>query len=187
MDAEITKCAELLKEGKVILYPTDTIWGLGCDATNPKAVDKIYKIKERQEIKSLIILIDSESRLPLYVEDIPLIAWDLITHTYRPTTYIYPKAKNLPSRLIPMDQSIAIRIVKNKFCQKLIQALDKPIISTSANLSGEPSPASFKDISAHIINKVDYVVPEKFAEGSTLNPSRLIKFIDDYNFVVIRE
>ncbi len=86
-----------------------------------------------------------------------------------------------------MDQSIAIRIVKNKFCQKLIQALDKPIISTSANLSGEPSPASFKDISAHIINKVDYVVPEKFAEGSTLNPSRLIKFIDDYNFVVIRE
>ncbi|HPB57299.1 MAG TPA: L-threonylcarbamoyladenylate synthase, partial [Bacteroidales bacterium] len=158
MDAEITKCAELLKEGKVILYPTDTIWGLGCDATNSKAVDKIYKIKERQEIKSLIILIDSESRLPLYVEDIPLIAWDLITHTYRPTTFVYPKAKNLPSRLIPMDQSIAIRIVKNKFCQKLIQLLDKPIISTSANLSGEPSPDRFAEVEIIGLSKTDSTI-----------------------------
>src|SRR5690606_11366999 len=109
----------LLLDRKVILYPTDTIWGLGCDATNVEAIKKIIKIKQRHEKKSLIILLDNENKLPLYVSKIPLIAWDLLSHTYRPTTYIYPTAKNLPQELIASDGTIAIRIVKNKFCQKL--------------------------------------------------------------------
>jgi L-threonylcarbamoyladenylate synthase len=187
MDSEIKKCVKLLEEGKVILYPTDTIWGLGCDATNPNAINKIFQIKQRHERKSLIILLDNENKLPLYVSKIPLIAWDLLAHTYRPTTYIYPTAKNLPEQLIPADGTIAIRIVKNRFCQKLIQQFGKPIISTSANLSEMPSPQSFQEISNEIMDHVDYIVPEKYDEAKDLKPSRLIKFIDDYTFVVVRE
>lgn len=187
MDTEVKKCVELLLDGKVILYPTDTIWGLGCDATNVEAIKKIIKIKQRHEKKSLIILLDNENKLPLYVSKIPLIAWDLLSHTYRPTTYIYPTAKNLPQELIASDGTIAIRIVKNKFCQKLIHQLGHPIISTSANLTDKHSPQTYQEISNEIINAVDYIVPEDFDEARDLKPSRLIKFIDDYNFVVVRE
>ncbi|MDX9892363.1 MAG: L-threonylcarbamoyladenylate synthase [Bacteroidales bacterium] len=187
MDTEVKKCVELLLDGKVILYPTDTIWGLGCDATNVEAIKKIIKIKQRHEKKSLIILLDNENKLPLYVSKIPLIAWDLLSHTYRPTTYIYPTAKNLPQELIASDGTIAIRIVKNKFCQKLIHQLGHPIISTSANLTDKHSPQTYQEISNEIINAVDYIVPEEFDEARDLKPSRLIKFIDDYNFVVVRE
>lgn len=187
MDSEIKKCKKLLQEGKVILYPTDTIWGLGCDATNPEALNKIYKIKQRHERKSVIILLDNENRLPMYVSKIPLIAWDLLAHTYRPTTYIYPGAKNLPPELIPNDGTIAIRIVKNKFCQKLIQELGLPIVSTSANVSGKPTPQRFLEITPEILSQVDYIVPEEFDDCTDLKSSRLIKFIDDYNFVIIRE
>lgn len=187
MDSEIKKCAELLLEGKVILYPTDTIWGLGCDATNPDAINKIYKIKQRQESRSLIILLDNENRLPMYVSKIPLIAWDLLAHTYRPTTYIYPSAKNLPQQLISSDGSIAIRITKNKFCQKLIHKLGRPLVSTSANITETPAPQRFSDISHDISRLVDYIVPQEFDECNDLKPSRLIKFIDDYNFVIVRE
>jgi L-threonylcarbamoyladenylate synthase len=187
MDSEIKKCIEYLEQGKVILYPTDTIWGLGCDATNPEAIDKIFKIKERHERKSLIILLDNENKLPLYVSKIPLIAWDLLAHTYRPTTYIYPTAKNLPAQLIPVDGTIAIRIVKNRFCQKLIKQFGKPIISSSANITEMPAPQTFHDISQEIKERVDYIVPEQFDEAKDLKPSRLIKFIDDYNFIVVRE
>lgn len=187
MDSEIKKCVELLQNGKVILYPTDTIWGIGCDATNMDAIKRIYKIKQRQESKSLIILLDNENKLPLYVSKIPLIAWDLLAHTYRPTTYIYPTAKNLPKELISSDGTIAIRIVKNKFCQKLIQKLGHPIISTSANIADHPSPQTYLEISKEIMNSVDYIVPEEYDEAKDLKPSRLIKFIDDYNFVIVRE
>lgn len=187
MDSEIKKCKNLLLEGKVILYPTDTIWGLGCDATNPDAINKIYKIKQRKESKSLIILLDNENRLPMYVSKIPLIAWDLIAHTYRPTTYIYPTAKNLPKELIPSDGSIAIRIVKNKFCQRLIQELGHPIVSSSANISDSYTPQRFFDISPEILNAVDYIVPQEYDDATDLKSSRLIKFIDDYNFVIVRE
>jgi len=187
METEILKCRDLLQQGKILLYPTDTIWGLGCDATNEEAVKAIYTIKQRQESKSMIILLDSSDRLPLYVAKIPLIAWDLITHTYRPTTYIYPTAQNLPKLLIHSDGTIAIRITTNQFCKKLIKALDRPLVSTSANFSGDVTPILFSEISQNIINQVDYVVPQQYAESIEYKPSRLVKFIDDYNFTIIRE
>ena len=187
MEQEILKCKELLLQGKVLLYPTDTVWGIGCDATSEEAVKKIFTIKQRQESKSMIILLDASDRLPLYVAKIPLIAWDLITHTYRPTTYIYPTAQNLPKQLIHPDGTIAIRITANTFCKKLIKALERPIVSTSANVSGEVTPVIFSEISQNIIDQVDYVVPQEYAESIEYKPSRLVKFIDDYNFTIIRE
>jgi L-threonylcarbamoyladenylate synthase len=187
MEQEILKCKELLLQGKVLLYPTDTVWGIGCDATNEEAIQKIYTIKQRQESKSMIILLDNTDRLPLYVSKIPLIAWDLITHTYRPTTYIYPTAQNLPKQLIHPDGTIAIRITTNPFCRKLIKELERPLVSTSANVSGETTPAIFSEIDQNIIEQVDYVVPQAYADSIEYKPSRLVKFIDDYNFTIIRE
>ncbi|MDR2978848.1 MAG: threonylcarbamoyl-AMP synthase [Bacteroidales bacterium] len=187
MEVEIKKCVEMLKQDKIILYPTDTVWGIGCDATNEEAIARIFRIKQRHESKSMLILLDKSDRLPLYVEKIPLIAWDLISHAYRPTTFIYPTAKNLPKQLIHPDGTIAIRIVNDPFCKKLISALGKPIISTSANLSGEETPRTYGEISGEMIRKVDHVVPEKFSTSFDFQPSRLIRFIDDYNFVIIRE
>jgi L-threonylcarbamoyladenylate synthase len=187
MEEEIKKCAEMLSEGKVILYPTDTVWGIGCDATNEEAIDRIYKIKQRQESKNMLILIDKSDMLPLYVARIPLVAWDLISHTYRPTTFIYPAARNLPKKLIHPDGTIAIRIVNNLFCKKLIKILGRPIISTSANISVNVSPKTFNDIAPEFIICLDYIVPEQYADSTDYKPSRLIKFIDDYNFIIIRE
>jgi L-threonylcarbamoyladenylate synthase len=163
------------------------VWGIGCDATNETALKRIYSIKQRQASKSMIILLDAPDRLPLYVAKIPLIAWDLITHTYRPTTYIYPTAYNLPKQLIHSDGTIAIRITTNKFCKKLIKELDKPLVSTSANISDTPTPAVFSEITQEIIDQVDYVVPQQYADSIEYKPSRLVKFIDDYNFTVIRD
>lgn len=187
MEQEIEKCVRLLRDGKVILYPTDTIWGIGCDATNEEALLRVYEIKQRDEKKSMIILLDSETRLPLYVQKIPQVAWELIPHISRPTTFIYPTACNLPKRLIYSDGTIAIRIVRNDFCKLLIRALDKPIISTSANRSTEPTPPTFDDIDPDIIRQVDYVVPPEYADSTDFKPSRLIKFLDNYNFIVIRD
>lgn len=187
MEQEIEKCAELLRTGKVLLYPTDTVWGIGCDATNEEALTRIYKIKQRNEKKSMIILLDSAERLPMYVENIPLIAWDLIHHVTRPTTFIYPTAQNLPDKLVHNDGTIAIRIVQHEFCRKLIRKLGKPIISTSANIAGLPTPHIFSEISQDIVSQMDYVVPQEYASSVDYNPSRLIKFLDDYNFTVIRD
>lgn len=187
MEAEIKKCAEMLLEGKVILYPTDTVWGIGCDATNDAAIERIYKIKQRQESKSMIILLDRAEKIPYYVERIPLIMWDLMDNIDRPTTCIYSHARNLSQKVIAADQSIAIRIVKNSFCKKLIQAMDRPLISTSANISGQPTAATFHEISPEIVKQMDHVVPEQFAVSTDYKPSRMIRFIDDYNFVVVRE
>ncbi len=187
MEQEIERCAALLREGKVLLYPTDTVWGIGCDATNEEAVAAIYRIKQRNEKKSMIILLDSAERLPHYVEEIPLIAWDLIPHISRPTTFIYPTAKNLPAKLVHDDGTIAIRITSNEFCRKLIRALGKPVVSTSANIAGEPTPKTFEDISPEVIRQMDHVVPHEFASSIDYKPSRLIKFLDDYNFTILRD
>ncbi len=187
MEEEIEKCAQMLREGKVILYPTDTVWGIGCDATNDEAIDRIYNIKQRQESKSMIILLDRMEHVPYYISRVPLIAWDLMEHVDRPTTCIYPQARNLSSKVMAADNSIAIRIVHNSFCRKLIQAIGHPLVSTSANLSGQPAAATFHEISSEIIKQMDYVVPEKYAVSTDYKPSRIIRFMDDYNFVVVRE
>lgn len=187
MESEIQKCVDLLRAGKVILYPTDTIWGLGCDATNDDAVKRIFDIKQRIEGKSMLVLLDKSDRLPLYVKRIPLIAWDLLNETARPTTYIYPEGQNVAPSILPLDGSLAIRIVNNDFCKKIISGLNRPIVSTSANISGTPAPRIYTDIATEIIRKVDYVVPAQYAESTDYKPSRLIKFLDDYNFVVVRD
>ena len=184
---EIIKTTEYLKKGSIILYPTDTVWGLGCDATNVAAINKIFAIKQRKESKNLIILLDQAEKLPLYLDRIPEIAWDLIEQANRPTTFIYKHVKNLPKNLIARDGTIAIRIVRNEFCKRVISLLGSPIVSTSANVSGKPTPASFCQIGNDIKNKVDYIVDTAVSPTEDVKPSTIIRFIDDYNFEVVRE
>ncbi len=155
---EINKAFEVLKNGGVILYPTDTIWGIGCDATNADAVEKVFKLKGRSAEKSMIVLLDTDSKLQSYVKDVPEIVYDLIEFAENPLTIIYSGAKNLAPNAIAEDGSIGIRIIRQEFCVQLLQRFRKPIISTSANLSGEPSPVSFFDIGSEIMQGVDYVV-----------------------------
>ncbi len=184
---EIIRTNEYLKKGSTILYPTDTIWGLGCDATNAAAIDKIFTIKSRWTSKSLLILLDEAEKLSLYLDHIPEIAWDLIEQANRPTTFIYQHVKNLPKNLIAQDGTIAIRIVRNEFCKRLISLFGKPIVSTSANISGQPTPISFNEISDEIKKKVDYIVDPSVSPVEDVKPSTMIRFIDDYSFEVIRD
>lgn len=187
MKDEINKALEVLKQGGLILYPTDTIWGIGCDATNGEAVSRIFKLKGRDESKSLIILLDNESKLPSYVRDVPDIAYDLIECAENPLTIIYSDAKNLAPNTIAEDGSVGIRIVKHQFCQQLIQRFRKPIVSTSANLSGHPSPAVFDDIAEEIIRGVDYVVHLADDKQSFGKPSTIMKLEAHGRFVFIRK
>jgi len=156
--SDINKALDALRSGGLILYPTDTIWGIGCDATNSEAVDKIYRLKGRAQGKSLIVLLDNEHKLPSYVDDVPEIAYQLIEYTERPLTIVYSGAKNLAPNLLADDGSIGIRIATHAFCTPLLQRFRKPIVSTSANLSGQPSPKNFAAIPQEIIDGVDYVV-----------------------------
>jgi len=158
MEEDIKKAVEVLKSGGTILYPTDTIWGIGCDATNNKAVQKVMNIKNRAKLLSFIILVEKESRITDYVDQVPEILWDLLKSFDTPTTVIYPKSKNLAKNVAAKDGSIGIRLIKDEFCKKIIKGLNKPIVSTSANFSGEPSPFMFRDISKGLKNRVDYVV-----------------------------
>ena len=186
MEQEVKKCLEVLKKGGTILYPTDTIWGIGCDATNKASVDKIYRIKKRPETKSLIILVDDEEMLKTYVKSIPDIAWDLISNVERPLTIIYPGVQNLPVNLVGEDDSIAIRIVRNDFCRMLIHEFRKPIVSSSANISGENSPLIFKEISKEILDSVDYVVNLYQDPIQEMRPSTIIKLFENGEFRIIR-
>ena len=183
---KLKEIIDTLKRGGSILYPTDTIWGLGCDATNAKAIDKIFFVKERVQRKSLIILVDGIDMLRNYVEDVPAIALDLMQSIHDPLTIIYPRAKNLPDNLVAEDQSIAIRIPKNNFCQALIKAFGKPITSTSANQSGQAPPVFFSHISPVIINAVDYVVKVPQAHMSRPKASSIIRINEDGDIQIIR-
>jgi len=186
MQEDIQKAVKVIKSGGTFLYPTDTIWGIGCDATNSKAVNKIYKIKERSRLSRFIVLLDSPAKILDYVEEVPDILWDLLKSLDSPTTIIYPKAKNFPKNVISKDGSIAIRIVKHEFCQKLIHILNKPIISTSANFSAEPSPVVFKDISEELKNKVDYIVKTGRDKMNKSKGSTIIKIKMNGEFEIIR-
>lgn len=186
MKAEIDKALEILKAGGIILYPTDTIWGLGCDATNAGAVEKIFKLKGREAKKSMIILLDSENKLQGYVQEVPDIAYDLIEYAENPLTIIYSGAKNLASNVVHEDGSIGIRVVKHPFCQQLIQRFRKPIVSTSANISGEPAPARFSDISSRISTGVDYTVNLEQDDLTPKQPSTIMKLAPDGQFTFIR-
>ncbi|GGG75489.1 threonylcarbamoyl-AMP synthase [Parapedobacter pyrenivorans] len=156
--SDINQALDTLRDGGLILYPTDTIWGIGCDATNPDAVEQVFRLKGRGQDKSLIILLDSEDKLPSYVQEVPEIAYQLIEFTERPLTIVYSGGKNLAPNLLAGDGSIGIRIVEHPFCSPLLRRFRKPIVSTSANLSGQPSPRNFMEITPEIIDGVSYVV-----------------------------
>jgi L-threonylcarbamoyladenylate synthase len=174
MQSDIQKAVNCLVEGKTILYPTDTIWGIGCDATNEDATDKIFQIKQRPKEKSLIVLVDSIEMLRNYVSLSDETA-SLITSFELPTTVIYSNPEGLAKNAVNSDNTIAVRIVNHKFCQKLIQLFGKPIISTSANISGDKNPVSFEDISEKIKTEVDFIVDTKYDTSVYKFPSKLIR------------
>jgi len=174
-DEDITEALKILRERGVILYPTDTIWGLGCDATNNEAVEKIFRIKSRHNSKSLIVLVNGVTMLERYVKAIPEIALELAEISDKPLTIIYPNSKNLAPGILAEDGSVGIRICQDDFCNKLIERFRKPIVSTSANISGEASPSAFNEISESIINAVDYTVRYKREDRQKKLPSPVIK------------
>ena len=184
---EVNRALKVLQDGGIILYPTDTIWGIGCDATNINAVKKIYALKQRDEAKSLIILVDTENKLESYISQVPDVAYDLIEFSENPLTLVMPGAKNLAPNLINIDGSVAIRVSKHIFNQQLIQRFRKPIVSTSANISGKPSPKNFSDIAREIIEGVDYVVDLEQAEQSEKKPSTIMRLEPDGRFEFIRK
>ena len=186
MNEEVHKAYEIIKEGGIILYPTDTVWGIGCDATNPDAVSKIYKLKQRAESQSMICLVNGEKMMYNIFKDIPEVAWQIIDLSEKPTTLILDKPRNVAPNLIAADNTLGIRMVKEPFCFKLMEKMRKPLVSTSANMSGKPTPIAFKDISNEIIKGVDYVVNlhhEKIAG----KPSTIIKLTSDSQVNVLRK
>lgn len=187
LKTEIEKALAVLKNGGIILYPTDTIWGLGCDATNEEAVAKINALKGRAEDKSLIVLLDTDSKLQSYVNEVPEVAYDLIEYSENPLTLVLSGAKNLAKNVINADGSIGIRIVKHAFCEQLIQRFRKPITSTSANLSGEPAPKFFDDIADAIKDGVDYIVDWEQELRVVKKPSTIMKLSPGGQFSFIRK
>lgn len=182
---EIHKSEKYLRKGNVILYPTDTVWGIGCDATDAASVKRIFEIKNRAESKSLIILVDSIEMLKQYIDEIPEDVLKILIDSEKPTTIIYNNPKDLADNTIASDNTVAIRIPQDKFCQELIKEFGKPIVSTSANISGEPTPKSFTEISKAILNSVDYVV-DLHREKITKKSSTILR-IDKDSVIVIRE
>ncbi|MBD0824066.1 L-threonylcarbamoyladenylate synthase [Aestuariibaculum marinum] len=185
MQAEINKALEVLKNGGLILYPTDTVWGIGCDATNPEAVKKVYELKKREDSKALICLVADDRMLKKYVKQVPLVALNIIEVTDKPTTIIYDDARNLADNLIADDQTIAIRIPDDELCYQLTRRLNGAIVSTSANISGEPTPKSYKEISQEVLKGVDYVV-NLHHEKKCDKPSSIIKLSNNGVVKVIR-
>lgn len=187
IEEDINKAVEVLKRGGVILYPTDTVWGLGCDATNAAAVERIYEIKRRADSKALILLLGDVADLHRYVDEVPDIALELIGVSVRPTTIIYDRAINVAANVTAEDGSVAIRVTADAFCRQLCRRLRRPLVSTSANISGEPTAASYRRINPAIVQAVDYVVEHRREENKQSRPSAIIKISSDYSFKIIRK
>jgi L-threonylcarbamoyladenylate synthase len=185
-ETQVEGALEMLRRGNIILYPTDTIWGIGCDATNQEAVRRIYQIKNREDSKSMIILVAEERDVLQYVAAPDIAVFDFIEEQTRPTTIIFEQAIGLPDNLIAEDGSVAIRIVRDEFCRHLIKRLRKPIVSTSANISGQPSPQNFPDISTDIKNSVDHIVQWRQEDTTIAQPSQIIKWNNDGTRITIR-
>lgn len=184
---EIENTVRVFEEGGVVVYPTDTVWGIGCDALNARAVERVYKIKRRDVQKSLIVLLDEYSALNKYVAKVPDITVDLISSIDNPVTVIYDNAKNLPKNVAAPDGTIAIRVVRDEFCRNIIKELGKPIISSSANISGESTPLVFKQIAPEVIRQADYVVKlfhDQFNQGKA---STIIRLYSNGTYKIIRE
>ncbi|MBN2636066.1 MAG: threonylcarbamoyl-AMP synthase [Prolixibacteraceae bacterium] len=187
MHEDLKKAVEILKSGGVILYPTDTIWGIGCDATNEEAVKRVYQIKNREDSKSMLVLMENPALLDRYVDNVPEIAWDLVEISTTPLTVIYSNAKNLAKNLIADDGSIGIRFTKEAFTQQLLQRFRRPLVSTSANISGEKPPAFFDEISVKIKKQVDYIVEYRQDDTTPVQPSSIIKLGDGGRIDIIRK
>jgi L-threonylcarbamoyladenylate synthase len=183
---EIAKAFKIVQDGGIILYPTDTIWGIGCDAANTEAVQKIYRLKQRSETKSMIILLDTDNKLASYIQEVPELAYNLIEYAENPLTLVMPGARNISPALIAADGSIGIRVSNHPFCQGLIQRLRRPLVSTSANISGKPSPQYFSQIDQEIIDGVDYVVDVDQQSKEIKNPSTIMKLEPDGKFEFLR-
>lgn len=184
---EIRKACEVLQRGGVILYPTDTVWGIGCDATNEEAVKRVYEIKRRADSKAMLVLVDSDVKVDFYVKDVPEVAWDLIQYATKPLTVIYDDARNLAPNLIGEDGSVGIRVTSEEFSKQLCFRFRKAIVSTSANISGQPSPASFSEIQDEIKQAVDYIVEYRQDEPAGAKPSSILKLGRGGLIKIIRE
>lgn len=183
---EVAKALKVVQEGGIIVYPTDTIWGIGCDAANTEAVHKIYKLKQRDEAKSMIILLDTANKLESYINGLNPLAYELIEYAENPLTLVMPGAKNISPALIAPDGSVGIRVSKHPFCVQLIQRLRKPLVSTSANVSGEPSPQYFAQIAPEILEGVDYVADVDQHSMEIKAPSTIMRLDPDGKFEFIR-
>lgn len=184
---DIRAAVEVMNRGGVILYPTDTIWGIGCDATNAEAVKRVYEIKKRDDSKALITLVDSEAKIEFYVREVPDVAWDMIEIADKPLTLIYDGARNLALNLLAEDGSIAIRLTKEPFSSMLCRTFRRAVVSTSANVSGEPSPATFSEISPEILSAVDYVCTSRREEPAPHKASSIIKIGTGGEVKIIRK
>ena len=185
-DTDIEEAISVLQSGGIILYPTDTVWGIGCDATNENAVAKIYALKKRSDEKSMIVLLADENEIIKYVTQPDAKIFDYIKGINKPTTFIYEGGINLAKNMIQGDGSIGIRITSNAFCKKLITRFGKPLVSTSANISGYPSPAIFEDVDYEIKNGVDYIVQHRQDDVTTASPSAIVKLNADGSLTIIR-
>jgi len=185
MTEEINKCIEILNQGGLILYPTDTIWGIGCDATNEVAVQKVYALKKREDSKALICLVGNDFMLEKHIEQVPEVAYDIIDLSEKPVTIIYDNPKGMAKNLIAEDNTVGIRIASDQFCRYLITRFKKPIVSTSANVSGETTPQHFNEISESILKGVDYTVA-LHRDKKNGSPSSIIKLGNDASVKIIR-
>src|SRR3569833_235785 len=183
---EVAKALKVVQEGGIILYPTDTIWGIGCDATDTDSVKRIFQLKQRDEAKSMIILLDTENKLESYISDVNPLAYDLIEYAENPLTLVMPGARNISPALIAADGSVGVRIVKHEICQQLIQRLRKPLVSTSANISGRPAPQNFGQIDQEILDGVDYVVDLEQYSTELKKPSTIMRLQPDGRFEFLR-
>ncbi len=187
IEDDIKQAVEVMRKGGVILYPTDTVWGIGCDATNAEAVSRVYEIKKRSDSKAMICLVDSDARLQRYVRNVPNVAWDLLDCVDKPTTVILDGAVNLAPNLIAEDGSVALRITGEAFSKELCYRFEKPVVSTSANISGEPAAQNYRDISQEIIDSVDYVCWTRRQEHKPHKPSAIIKLGQGGEIQIIRK
>lgn len=184
---DIKNACKVMMQGGIILYPTDTIWGIGCDATNEEAVRKVYEIKQRSDSKALLVLTDSFTKVDFYVDDLPEVAYDLVDLATKPLTIIYSKARNLAANLIADDGSVGIRVTNEMFSQALCRQFRKAIVSTSANVSGQPSPTCFADISEEIKSKMDYIVKYHQDDKTPAKPSSIVKLGNKGEVTIIRK
>lgn len=183
---DIKNAVECMCRGGVILYPTDTVWGIGCDATNPEAVAKVYRIKQREDSKALICLVDSDNRMARYFRDVPAVAWDLVELAVKPTTLVLDNATGVASNLVAEDGSLAMRVTREPFSRELCYRFQKPVVSTSANISGQPAAQNFRDIAPELLEAVDYVCWSRRQEHKPHTPSSIIKLSKNGEVKIIR-